>query len=369
MLSHILKIVLQYKVFLTIYVSIHLLTYYLVVHVLGKGHKANHRNPEILAKFGPFNRIDVDNITLFNCLPMILLFWPRIILAFSFFCNHLVWIGICMLILGGDCGRPTRDVLISVHAYYSARICLFFTGVYWLKVERVENADYRKWLGPDWKPQWRGAGTLVANHVSWLDIVMGYGYFFPAFVSKRSVQNMPGIKTIMAAIDGLFVDRAGTVEERQEAAKAIEERQRENEVNSIRRPLLIFPEGATTNNKSVITFKKGPFSGLNSVQPFCLKYWSLNGVSQQNDTIGMSHLYYCYMSIFTTMHMKIYPVFKPNEYFWEHHWDKDSGESQWEAYVRVVREEIIAKSFDFKLSNLKMEDKFEFKKLLRGKSK
>jgi hypothetical protein len=74
------------------------------------------------------------------------------------------------------------------------------------------------------------------------------------------------------------------------------------------------------------------------------------------------------MSIFTTMHMKIYPVFKPNQYFWDHHWDKDSGESQYEAYIRVIREEIIAKSFDFKLSNLVMEDKFEFKKLINGKS-
>ena len=84
----------------------------------------------------------------------------------------------------------------------------------WLKVERVENIDYSKWLGPDWKPQWKGAGTLVSNHVSWLDIVMAYGYFFPAFVSKRSVEQLPGVKTIMAAIDGLFVDRAGTVEEK-----------------------------------------------------------------------------------------------------------------------------------------------------------
>lgn len=65
--------------------------------------------------------------------------------------------------------------------------------------------------------------------------------------------------------------------------------------------------------------------------------------------------------------MKIYPVFKPNDYFWDNHWNKDSGERQWEAYARVVREEIIAKSFDFKLSTLKMEDKFAFKDLIQGR--
>jgi hypothetical protein len=45
--------------------------------------------------------------------------------------------------------------------------------------------------------------------------------------------------------------------------------------------------------------------------------------------------------------VKVYPVFKPNDFFWENHWKKDSGEQQWEAYARVVRNEIMAKSFDF----------------------
>jgi hypothetical protein len=65
--------------------------------------------------------------------------------------------------------------------------------------------------------------------------------------------------------------------------------------------------------------------------------------------------------------MKVYPVFKPNQYFWEHHWTEASGEQKWEAYARIVREEIIAKSFNFKLSDVKMEDKFAFKDLIKGK--
>lgn len=65
--------------------------------------------------------------------------------------------------------------------------------------------------------------------------------------------------------------------------------------------------------------------------------------------------------------MKVYPAFKPNDYFFEHHWNKDTGEQKWEAYARVVREEIIGKAFDFKMSSLKMEDKFAFKDLMKGK--
>ena len=61
------------------------------------------------------------------------------------------------------------------------------------------------------------------------------------------------------------------------------------------------------------------------------------------------------------VHVKIYPVFKPNQYFWDNHWKADSGEEKWEAYARVVREEIMAKSFNFKLSDCKAEDKVAFK--------
>ena len=41
--------------------------------------------------------------------------------------------------------------------------------------------------------------------------------------------------------------------------------------------MLVFPEGATTNGDYLIKFKKGPFSGLNSVQPVIIKYKTPNG--------------------------------------------------------------------------------------------
>lgn len=46
-----------------------------------------------------------------------------------------------------------------------------------------------------------------------------------------------------------------------------------------RSPLLVYPEGATTNNKSIIEFKRGAFSSLSSIMPICLKYKSANGIS------------------------------------------------------------------------------------------
>ena len=103
---------------------------------------------------------------------------------------------------------------------------------------------------------------------------------------------------------------------------------------------MIYPEGATTNNEQIITFKKGPFAGLNSVQPIGLKYSSLNGISPQNDTIFQWHFFFACMGVHT-LKMKVYPVFKPNKYFWDNHW-QEGKEEKWQAFARVVREDIIA---------------------------
>ena len=67
------------------------------------------------------------------------------------------------------------------------------------------------------------------------------------------------------------------------------------------------------------------------------------------------------------MQIKEYPVFKPNEYFWEHHWQKDK-EEKWEAYARVIKN-IIAQSFDIKISEFTIEDKMVYKKTLYGDKK
>uniref|UniRef100_A0A7S3CKT5 Phospholipid/glycerol acyltransferase domain-containing protein n=1 Tax=Strombidium rassoulzadegani TaxID=1082188 RepID=A0A7S3CKT5_9SPIT len=240
-------------------------------------------------------------------------------------------------------------------------------GVYKVEIDYVSTGegDYRKWLGPDWKPQWEKTGTLVLNHVSFMDILFSLVYFFPSFVSKDSVKNYPMVGNIAIAIDSLFLNRAGTKEEKIAMGNMIQERQLLNEKTE-RAPILIFPEGATTNNNSIINFKRGPFAGFHSVQPVCMNYTSINGISTQNDTLFHFHYYYCNLSYGTTLKMKVYPVFKPNEYFWQHHYDKSKGMEKWEVYAKVVREEIMAKSFDFKVSSISMEQKFAFKNILKG---
>lgn len=86
------------------------------------------------------------------------------------------------------------------------------------------EGDYSKWLGKEWKPTWKRAGTIVSNHVCWMDIVMAMAYFLPAFLSKKSVASYPGIGSIAKATDCVFLDRAGTKEEKIKMGKMIEDR-------------------------------------------------------------------------------------------------------------------------------------------------
>lgn len=59
------------------------------------------------------------------------------------------------------------------------------------------------------------------------------------------------------------------------------------------------------------------------------------------------------------------PVFKPNDFFWEHHWDGE--EPKWQAYARVMQR-IIANEHGLKLSDSNVRDKLEYRALKRGKT-
>jgi hypothetical protein len=58
------------------------------------------------------------------------------------------------------------------------------------------------------------------------------------------------------------------------------------------------------------------------------------------------------------------PVFRPNDYFWQHHWN--GKEEKWVAYARAMRI-IMAEHAGMKLSDSKLDDKVDFKFLIKGK--
>ena len=81
----------------------------------------------------------------------------------------------------------------------------------------------------------------------------------------------------------------------------------------------MYPEGCTTNNTELVTFRRGPFMGLQSVQPITFKY-SSSTVGINHDILDVfSHMILCLCNIWASVELKELPVFKPNEYFFKNH--------------------------------------------------
>ena len=89
----------------------------------------------------------------------------------------------------------------------------------------MDDADYSKWLGPDWKPKWKDSGTIITNHINGLmDVLASIVLFYPGFVAVKDVKKMPCIGPIACSYDSIFLDRVTTKEERQKAVEVIEAR-------------------------------------------------------------------------------------------------------------------------------------------------
>ena len=63
--------------------------------------------------------------------------------------------------------HPIRRILTKKPGQYLPRLLIFVAGLVWINVERPD-IDYKKYLGPDWKPSYRGASTFVSNHSAWM---------------------------------------------------------------------------------------------------------------------------------------------------------------------------------------------------------
>ncbi|CAM9477170.1 unnamed protein product, partial [Heterosigma akashiwo] len=121
---------------------------------------------------------------------------------------------------------------------------------------------------------------LVSNHVSWID-----GFYFLqeygcSFVAKGALGDLPFVGRIAKELGTIFVNMRGP-----EEAKIMKGGQKndakERIIQSVKKedwniesdaPLMIFPEGTTSNGKSIISFKLGAFLPGCPVVPHALRY-------------------------------------------------------------------------------------------------
>jgi len=99
-----------------------------------------------------------------------------------------------------------------------------------------------------------GAGAVVANHSSWLDIFALNASKRIYFVSKAEVAAWPGIGWLARATGTVFIKR-----ERREAARQIDVFRTRLQAGH---KLLFFPEGTSTDGQLVLPFKPTLFAAF-----------------------------------------------------------------------------------------------------------
>jgi 1-acyl-sn-glycerol-3-phosphate acyltransferase len=123
-------------------------------------------------------------------------------------------------------------------------------------------------------PARSGPMLLVANHISWLDIVVLHATCHCRFVSKADVRRWPLIGTLAAGGDTLFVERKS----RRDAMRVMHEMAQALKDGDI---LAVFPEGTTSDGGAPLPFHANLLQAAISVdapvQPVALQF--IDGVT------------------------------------------------------------------------------------------
>ena len=134
-------------------------------------------------------------------------------------------------------------------------------------------------------PAVRPGSLLVANHVSWLDIVVLMAHHPVRLVAKREVRDWPGIGTLAAVSGAIFLDRSrpkalpATVAQVAAALRA-------------GRPVAVFPEGTTFCGPERGRFRPAVFQAAVDagapIVPVSLTYSSTAAAFVGDDTLWSS---------------------------------------------------------------------------------
>jgi 1-acyl-sn-glycerol-3-phosphate acyltransferase len=118
-------------------------------------------------------------------------------------------------------------------------------------------------------PPQAGPRLVVANHVSWLDILVINASRPCRFVAKADVQTWPLIGSLVAAAGTLFIER----ERRRDAVRVVHHLAEQLQAGGV---LAVFPEGTTGDGQALLPFHANLLQAAlvtdTPVQPLGLSY-------------------------------------------------------------------------------------------------
>ncbi|CBH10013.1 acyltransferase, putative [Trypanosoma brucei gambiense DAL972] len=156
---------------------------------------------------------------------------------------------------------------------------------------------------------------LISNHSCVFEVVLLFALAqFPSFITRKETK-LPLFESIVRLSDSILVDRSAA-ESRRRAAEAIAKRAKDRD--PLVPQLLVFPEGTTTNQRTLFMFRKGAMEPGEPIQMICVGFpykhfnpcW--NGRCCGGNSFGVLILRLCSQFV-NRVEVRPLPIYVPTE--------------------------------------------------------
>ncbi|EGZ12538.1 hypothetical protein PHYSODRAFT_248962 [Phytophthora sojae] len=210
------------------------------------------------------------------------------------------------------------------------RALMFLVGYYWIPVKYPPNFDRRT------MPR-----VIVSNHLTFFDGLYIFTLLSPSIAMKTDVANLPLISRIVQMIQPILIDR-GTADGRKRAMNDITS----HVADPSKPPLLVFPEGTTSNQQALTKFKVGSFVSGVPCQPVVLRYpYKHFDMSWPPGVSGLYLALRVLCQVYNRMEVEILPAYYPSQ--------REQNDPQ--LYANNVRD-VMAQALGIPTTNHAFED-------------
>lgn len=108
--------------YVTIYVVLHLVTYYFCINVLQKGNLKHKNDKEFIQKYRPFVRNDLDKWDMIKTFPWYITYWPRFIACMLNLTVYGIMVKLITLGANVDELGPWRKSYVTAHGKLANRL-------------------------------------------------------------------------------------------------------------------------------------------------------------------------------------------------------------------------------------------------------
>jgi lysophosphatidylcholine acyltransferase/lyso-PAF acetyltransferase len=193
---------------------------------------------------------------------------------------------------------PTWRRVVGSPVPYLLRSLMLLVGYYWVPVKYPPNFDRRK------MPR-----VIVSNHLTFFDGLYLFTLLSPSIAMKTDVADLPLISRIVQMIQPILIDRA-TADGRKRAMHDITT----HVADASKPPLLVFPEGTTSNQHALTKFKVGSFVSGVPCQPVVLRYpYKHFDMSWPPGVSGLYLALRVLCQVYNCLEVEILPAYYPSE--------------------------------------------------------